>query len=55
MDVFCDKFDIFKAFDAILREFLVDRMKLKGFPNRFISFIKARIENIHFSICSDGN
>ncbi|PKU67688.1 Putative ribonuclease H protein [Dendrobium catenatum] len=50
----CAKFDITKAFDLVSREFLYDRLEAKGFPNLFISWIKACTSDVHFSICING-
>ncbi|XP_020672498.1 uncharacterized protein LOC110092330 [Dendrobium catenatum] len=48
---FCAKLDIKKAFDSVSRNFLLHRLKLKGFPDKFIDWIKGCISNVHFSIC----
>ncbi|PKU59156.1 putative mitochondrial protein [Dendrobium catenatum] len=53
--LFCAKLDIKKAFDSVSREFLLNRMKLKGFPDKFIDWIKGCISNVHFSICLNGS
>ncbi|PKU78543.1 Putative ribonuclease H protein [Dendrobium catenatum] len=50
----CAKFDITKAFDMVSRDFLYKRLKDKGFPDMFISWIKACTTNVHFSICING-
>ncbi|XP_020701505.1 uncharacterized protein LOC110113314 [Dendrobium catenatum] len=53
-NIFCAKLDIKKAFDTISREFLLARMHQKGFPKPFISWIKACITKVNFSIIIDG-
>ncbi|XP_020681303.2 uncharacterized protein LOC110098734 [Dendrobium catenatum] len=52
---FCAKLDIKKAFDCVSREFLIDRLIQKGFSDRFVSWIKGCIWEIHFSVCLNGN
>ncbi|KAI0501032.1 hypothetical protein KFK09_019250 [Dendrobium nobile] len=37
---FCVKFDIYKAFDIVSMEYLLNRLLAKGFPPKFISWIK---------------
>ncbi|KAI0507349.1 hypothetical protein KFK09_013471 [Dendrobium nobile] len=54
-NLFCAKLDIRKAFDYLSRDFLLDRQKLKCFPNLFIKYIKGCISNIYFSICINGS
>ncbi|PKU82128.1 Putative ribonuclease H protein [Dendrobium catenatum] len=51
---FCAKFDIHKAFDTVSRHFLLDRLRAKGFPSIFISWIQACISDIHFSVAING-
>ncbi|PKU86058.1 integrator complex subunit 11 [Dendrobium catenatum] len=51
----CAKLDIKKAFDCVSREFLIDRLVQKGFPDRFVSWIKGCIWEVHFSVCLNGN
>ncbi|PKU67297.1 putative mitochondrial protein [Dendrobium catenatum] len=51
---FCAKFDITKAFDMVSREFLLHRLASKGFPAKFIAWIKACITEVHFSVCING-
>lgn len=53
-NLFCAKLDIKKAFDSVSRYFLLARMLQKGFSPLFISWVKACITNVHFSICIDG-
>ncbi|KAI0519488.1 hypothetical protein KFK09_006936 [Dendrobium nobile] len=53
-NIFCAKLDIKKAFDSVSREFLLACMLQKGFPKPFISWIKAYITNVNFSIIIDG-
>ncbi|XP_020678601.2 uncharacterized protein LOC110096819 [Dendrobium catenatum] len=53
MNLFCAKYDIKKAFDTVSRNFLFARMADKGFPSIFINWVKACINDIHFSICLD--
>ncbi|PKU63676.1 Putative ribonuclease H protein [Dendrobium catenatum] len=52
---FCAKLDIKKAFDSLSRDFLLHRMKLIGFPDIFIKWIKGCIEDVFFSICINGS
>ncbi|PKU64267.1 Putative ribonuclease H protein [Dendrobium catenatum] len=54
MKLLCAKLDIRKAFDSVSRDFILVRMKQKGFPPQFINWIKVCISDIHFSICIDG-
>ncbi|XP_020696824.2 uncharacterized protein LOC110109937 [Dendrobium catenatum] len=53
-DYFCAKLDIKKAFDTVSRELLLNRMEVKGFPSKFISWIKGCILDVPFSICVNG-
>ncbi|XP_020685967.1 uncharacterized protein LOC110102125 [Dendrobium catenatum] len=53
-NMFCAKIDIRKAFDSVSREFLLARLLQKGFPRTFISWIKACISNVNFSVVIDG-
>ncbi|PKU65301.1 Putative ribonuclease H protein [Dendrobium catenatum] len=53
--IFCAKIDIKKAFDSISREFLLDRLRKKGFPNLFIKWIHGCISDVYFSICLNGS
>ncbi|XP_020678527.1 uncharacterized protein LOC110096783 [Dendrobium catenatum] len=48
------KLDICKAFDSVSRDFILARLKQKGFPPTFINWIKACISDVPFSICIDG-
>ncbi|XP_020698808.2 uncharacterized protein LOC110111333 [Dendrobium catenatum] len=50
----CVKLDIRKAFDSVSRDFILFRMKQKGFPSTFINWTKACIYDVPFSICIDG-
>ncbi|KAI0519609.1 hypothetical protein KFK09_007060 [Dendrobium nobile] len=50
----CAKLDIKKAFDSVSREFLIARMIQKGFPQPFIKWINACINDVWFSVCIDG-
>ncbi|KAI0492376.1 hypothetical protein KFK09_026647 [Dendrobium nobile] len=52
---FCAKLDIKKAFDSVSRNFLLHRLKLKGFSDKFIDWIKGCISNVHFYICLNGS
>ncbi|XP_028550446.1 uncharacterized protein LOC110098462 [Dendrobium catenatum] len=52
---FCAKLDIRKAFDSVSREFLLARMLQKCFPHIFVSWIKACISDVYFSICLNGS
>ncbi|PKU76814.1 Putative ribonuclease H protein [Dendrobium catenatum] len=52
---FCAKLDIKKAFDSISREFLLDRLRRKGFPELFIKWIHGCISDVYFSICINGS
>ncbi|XP_028555324.1 uncharacterized protein LOC110094857 [Dendrobium catenatum] len=52
---FCAKLDIRKAFDSLSREFLLHRLKLKGFPDHFIKLIKCCIFDVYFSISINGS
>ncbi|KAI0523207.1 hypothetical protein KFK09_005601 [Dendrobium nobile] len=54
MNLMCAKLDIRKAFDSVSREFILTRMRQKGFPLLFIQWVKACISDVHFSICIDG-
>ncbi|KAI0525121.1 hypothetical protein KFK09_004512 [Dendrobium nobile] len=51
---FCAKLDIRKAFDTVSREFLLKRMIQKGFPSRYVGWIKACINNVNFSLVING-
>ncbi|PKU59129.1 Putative ribonuclease H protein [Dendrobium catenatum] len=53
-NIFCAKIDIRKAFDSVSRDFLLARLTQKGFPLVFISWIKACISNVNFSVVIDG-
>ncbi|PKU76150.1 Putative ribonuclease H protein [Dendrobium catenatum] len=53
-NILCAKLDIRKAFDSVSREFILLRKGQKGFPPKFIHWIRACISNVHFSICIDG-
>ncbi|XP_020687236.1 uncharacterized protein LOC110103034 [Dendrobium catenatum] len=50
----CAKFDISKAFDTVSREFILQHLYDKRFPDKFIDWIKACIMDVHFSICING-
>ncbi|PKU69365.1 putative mitochondrial protein [Dendrobium catenatum] len=52
---FCAKLDIRKAFDCVSREFLIDRLIQKGFPNHFVTWIKGCIMDVPFSVCLNGS
>ncbi|KAI0524434.1 hypothetical protein KFK09_003803 [Dendrobium nobile] len=52
---FCAKLDIKKAFDSVSRNFLLHRLKLKGFLDKFIEWVKGCIMDVHFSICLNGS
>ncbi|PKU86876.1 Putative ribonuclease H protein [Dendrobium catenatum] len=52
---FCAKLDIRKAFDTVSREFLLARLKQKGFPSLVVSWIKACISDVNFSILINGS
>ncbi|PKU80900.1 Putative ribonuclease H protein [Dendrobium catenatum] len=54
-NLFCAKLDVKKAFDSLSREFLFQRLKLKGFPDIFINWIKGCITDVYFSICVNGS
>ncbi|XP_020694319.1 uncharacterized protein LOC110108146 [Dendrobium catenatum] len=54
-NIFCAKIDIKKGFDSVSREFLLARLLHKGFPKTFISWIKACITNVNFSMVIDGS
>ncbi|XP_028555629.1 uncharacterized protein LOC114580904 [Dendrobium catenatum] len=54
-NLFCAKLDIKKTFDTVSRNFLINRMRHKGFPDVFINWIKCCISNVHFSICLNGS
>lgn len=47
---FMAKFDIKKAFDVLNRESLLHRLMAKGFPPKFICWVKACISNVSFFI-----
>ncbi|XP_020702620.1 uncharacterized protein LOC110114178 [Dendrobium catenatum] len=51
---FCAKFDITKAFDMVSRDFLYQRLEVKGFPEMFINWIKACTKDVHFSVSING-
>ncbi|PKU79523.1 Putative ribonuclease H protein [Dendrobium catenatum] len=53
--LFCAKLDVKKAFDTISREYILDRLLLKGFPEKFVTWIKGCISDVHFSICLNGS
>ncbi|XP_028551780.1 uncharacterized protein LOC110101382 [Dendrobium catenatum] len=53
-NIFCAKLDIKKAFDSVSRQFLLARLAQKGFPSFFISWIKACITDVNFSILLNG-
>ncbi|PKU73489.1 Putative ribonuclease H protein [Dendrobium catenatum] len=53
--MFCAKLDIRKAFDSISREFIIERLLQKGFPQTFVTWIKGCITDVHFSICLNGS
>ncbi|PKU71765.1 Putative ribonuclease H protein [Dendrobium catenatum] len=52
---FCAKFDITKAFDSVSREFIYKRLADKGFPDLFVSWIKACTDEVSFSVCINGS
>ncbi|PKU78781.1 Putative ribonuclease H protein [Dendrobium catenatum] len=52
---FCVKLDIRKAFDTVSREFLIARLKQKGFPTCVVDWIKACISDVNFSILINGS
>ncbi|PKU63238.1 Putative ribonuclease H protein [Dendrobium catenatum] len=52
--VFCAKLDIRKAFDTVSREFLLNRMLQKGFPNSFVNLIKACTSDVNYSVLVNG-
>ncbi|PKU84697.1 Putative ribonuclease H protein [Dendrobium catenatum] len=54
MKFFCAKLDIRKAFDSVSWEFLISRLRLKGFPHKFIAWIKCCIYEVPFSVCING-
>lgn len=47
---FMAKLDLQKAFDSINCQSLLHRLKLKGFPPKFLNWIKACISNIPFFV-----
>ncbi|XP_020680432.2 uncharacterized protein LOC110098065 [Dendrobium catenatum] len=51
---FCAKLDIRKAFDSVSWEFLFYRLKVKGFPDKFLSWIKSCVNEVPFSVCVNG-
>ncbi|XP_028549943.1 uncharacterized protein LOC114579456 [Dendrobium catenatum] len=51
---FCAKLDIKKAFDSVSREFLITRLIQKDFPSRFVSWVKACICDVNFSVLLSG-
>ncbi|XP_020691383.1 uncharacterized protein LOC110106006 [Dendrobium catenatum] len=50
----CAKLDIKKAFDIVSREFLLQRLAIKGFPEQFITWIKGCIMDVPFSVIING-
>ncbi|PKU78251.1 Putative ribonuclease H protein [Dendrobium catenatum] len=52
---FCAKLDIRKAFDSLSWDFLISRMRDKGFPEKFIAWVKCCIQDVPFSICINGS
>lgn len=55
LQVFVAKYDIQKAFDIVSRNFLLNRLASKGFPQIFIKWIEACIKDVYFSICINRN
>ncbi|XP_020694937.1 uncharacterized protein LOC110108586 [Dendrobium catenatum] len=53
-NIFCAKYDIRKAFDTVSREFVLARLVQKGIPPLFVSWIKACISDVNFSIMIKG-
>ncbi|PKU84233.1 Putative ribonuclease H protein [Dendrobium catenatum] len=53
-NLFCAKFDIRKAFDTVSREFVLARLEQKGIPALFISWVKACICDVNFSVIVNG-
>ncbi|PKU64842.1 Putative ribonuclease H protein [Dendrobium catenatum] len=53
--IFCAKLDIKKAFDTVSRDFLIQRLFLKGFPEQFINWIKGCILDTPFSVNINGS
>ncbi|KAI0515490.1 hypothetical protein KFK09_008154 [Dendrobium nobile] len=51
---FCAKFDIHKAFDKVSREFIIDRLLAKGFPETFVTWIRGCISDVYFSVSING-
>lgn len=51
----CAKLDIKKAFDSVSRDFLINRMRQKAFPEKFIQWIKSCISDVFFSVCLNGS
>ncbi|KAA0025183.1 reverse transcriptase [Cucumis melo var. makuwa] len=49
------KFDLLKAFDKISWSFIDFILEKKNFPNKWRSWIKACISNVHYSILINGN
>ncbi|PKU67715.1 Putative ribonuclease H protein [Dendrobium catenatum] len=53
-NIFCAKLDIKKAFDSVSREFLIARLIQKDFPSHFVSWVKACICDVNFSVLLSG-
>ncbi|PKU68946.1 Putative ribonuclease H protein [Dendrobium catenatum] len=53
-NLFCAKFDIRKAFDTVSRDFVLARLEQKGIPPLFISWVKACICDVNFSVIVNG-
>ncbi|XP_020684260.2 uncharacterized protein LOC110100887 [Dendrobium catenatum] len=51
---FCAKLDLRKAFNTVSRDFILNRLTLKGFPDIFVSWIKGCISDVHFSVNVNG-
>ncbi|KAI0511714.1 hypothetical protein KFK09_012346 [Dendrobium nobile] len=54
-NLFCAKLNIWKAFDSLSRDFLLHRLRMKGFPEPFIKWIKGCISDVYFSVCINGS
>ncbi|XP_020692638.1 uncharacterized protein LOC110106898 [Dendrobium catenatum] len=52
---FSAKIDIKKAFEIVSKVFLINRLRDKGFPEIFITWIEGCISEVYFSICLNGS
>ena len=48
------KVDIMKGYDSVIWDFLMEALKLMGFPPKFISWVAACVCSPYYSVCEWG-